>query len=388
MAAAIAAVEATAALASALPPGAACAARHAISAGLLARRTLAPLLRSAAAALAAAVKPLDVVSTGGGGGESSIGRARFSASAARDLELDAVAAADPASLVPSAAAVRAALLGGLSVELVSDEESAAAAAAAAGAGAGPLAGVGSLMPLPPLPAWLLAACSPRSGVDGWGAEGAAAGLCVMLGLEAAGSPVTRGMTAEAKIAAVSGIFCLGQGVWGNPTVAAPAAALTDIYWGRLSDTEAATAANPSAGCHAYGAGSGADVLGGDTAAEEMSAAATGAAGAAEALCQAFANDSFGDALFARHAALQLRAGAPPRARAAAWLALHEGCALHLLPPMTALAPRPDRDDALLFLPPGGEADPQVLDLYLKALESGALDRCLVGRCRLTLSKLS
>jgi hypothetical protein len=75
--------------------------------------------------------------------------------------------------------------------------------------------------------------------------------------------------------------------------------------------------------------------------------------------------------------LQLRAGAPARARAAAWNALREGVAFHLLPPLAALAPRPERGDSLLFLPPGGERDPEMLELYLKALESGALDRCLL-----------
>jgi hypothetical protein len=102
-----------------------------------------------------------------------------------------------------------------------------------------------------------------------------------------------------------------------------------------------------------------------------------AARLAEALCLSFAKESFGDRLFARHVALQLRAGAPARARAAAWNALGDGMAFHLLPPLAALAPRPERGDALLFLPPGGEQDPEMLELYLKALESGALDRCLV-----------
>jgi hypothetical protein len=73
----------------------------------------------------------------------------------------------------------------------------------------------------------------------------------------------------------------------------------------------------------------------------------------------------------------LRAGAPARARAAAWNALRDGLAFHLLPPLAALAPRPERGDAALFLPPGGERDPEMLELYLKALESGALDRCLL-----------
>ena len=50
--------------------------------------------------------------------------------------------------------------------------------------------------------------------------------------------------AEAKLTAVSGIFCLGQRVWRNPSVAAAAAALTDTYWGRLEEEKEAAAANP------------------------------------------------------------------------------------------------------------------------------------------------
>jgi hypothetical protein len=33
-----------------------------------------------------------------------------------------------------------------------------------------------------------------------------------------------------RYTAVSGIFCLGQRVWRDPSVAAAAAALTDTYW--------------------------------------------------------------------------------------------------------------------------------------------------------------
>ena len=82
------------------------------------------------------------------------------------------------------------------------------------------------------------------------------------------------------------------------------------------------------------------------------------------------------AFFARHVAFQLRAGSMPRARAAAWIALRDGVAFHVLPPLPALAPRPERGDAALFLPPGGEPDEEMTELYVAALESGALDRCL------------
>ena len=47
------------------------------------------------------------------------------------------------------------------------------------------------------------------------------------------------------------------------------------------------------------------------------------------------------------------------------------------PPRRARAEAGARGDAALFLPPGGERDPEMLELYLKALESGALDRCLL-----------
>ena len=199
---------------------------------------------------------------------------------------------------------------------------------------------------------------------------AAASLAILLALESSGSLVTRDLPAEAKLTSVSGIFCLGEAAWRDPAVSAAAAALTDIYWGRLEEEKSSNSANPRMGIHAYGWGNhGA----GD---DQQGAIATTAAGLAEALCEAFANDSFGDKLFARHVAFLLRAGAPARARVAAWLALREGVAFHLLPPLPALAPRPDRGDALLFLPSGGEPDGEMTELYLQALESGALDRCL------------
>ena len=235
----------------------------------------------------------------------------------------------------------------------------------------PLDGVGSTTPLPPLPQWLLAACSSKSTVDGWGPDGAASCLALLLGLETSGSLVTRDLPAEAKLAAVSGIFCLGPGTWRNPSVSAAAAALTDTYWGRLEEEKEANSANPRMGQHSYGeAGFGT----GDE--DEISTQA--AASLAQDVCEAFSNESFGDKLFARHAAFQLRDGAPARARAAAWLALREGVAFHLLPPMPAVAPRPERGDAYMFLPPGGEKDPEMLELYVQCLETGALDKSLMG----------
>ena len=54
----------------------------------------------------------------------------------------------------------------------------------------------------------LAACSPKSTVNGWGPDGAASCLALLLGLETSGSLVTRDLPADAKLAAVSGIFCL------------------------------------------------------------------------------------------------------------------------------------------------------------------------------------
>ena len=356
---AIAAVEATAALVRALPPGAGSAARDAISAGLLAKRTLSSILRIAAERLDAAVKADSTEDGEVHGG--------FSQFAARDLELETTTAEHPGSLVPSHTAARDALLGGFAMELTSARER----LDAVGESPPPLDGVGSTTPLPPLPQWLLAACSSKSTVDGWGPDGAASCLALLLGLEASGSLVTRDLPAEAKLAAVSGIFCLGPGTWRNPSVSAAAAALTDTYWGRLEEEKEANSANPRMGQHSYGeAGFGT----GDE--DEISTQA--AASLAQDVCEAFSNESFGDKLFARHAAFQLRDGAPARARAAAWLALREGVAFHLLPPMPAVAPRPERGDAYMFLPPGGEKDPEMLELYVQCLETGALDKSLTG----------
>ena len=291
----------------------------------------------------------------------------FSQFAARDLELETTTAEHPGSLVPSHTAARDVLLGGFAMELTSARER----LDAVGESPPPLDGVGSTTPLPPLPQWLLAACSSKSTVDGWGPDGAASCLALLLGLETSGSLVTRDLPAEAKLAAVSGIFCLGPGTWRNPSVSAAAAALTDTYWGRLEEEKEANSANPRMGQHSYGeAGFGT----GDE--DEISTQA--AASLAQDVCEAFSNESFGDKLFARHAAFQLRDGAPARARAAAWLALREGVAFHLLPPMPAVAPRPERGDAYMFLPPGGEKDPEMLELYVQCLETGALDKSLMG----------
>ena len=314
---------------------------------------------------------------------------RSKAALARTSESEKGAAPQPPSRsLPSLEAARASLLGGFGVEILSRAETASAEGArdgidAFGTSAAPLVAVGSAIPLPPLPYWLLAPCSPKSSVAGWGAEGAAGALALLLALESSGSLVTRDLPADAKLASVSGTFCLGREVWTHAGVAAAAAALTDLYWDRLETELSSSAVNPRMGSSAYG-------FAGDARGESRVGAGPGDAKAAgdakavsaarlsEALCDAFANESFGDRLFARHVALRLRAGAPARARAAAWNALRDGLAFHLLPPLAALAPRPERGDSLLFLPPGGEQDPEMLELYLKALESGALDRCLLA----------
>ena len=212
-------------------------------------------------------------------------------------------------------------------------------------------------------------------------------LAMLLALEYSGSLVTRDLPADAKLASVSGTFCLGRDVWTHAGVAAAAATLTDLYWERLATELSSSVVNPRMGNSAYGFAGDArteSTASAHRAAElsakggERDARAVSAARLAEALCEKFAIESFGDRLFARHVALQLRAAAPARARAAAWNALRDGMAFHLLPPLAALAPRPERGDSLLFLPPGGERDPEMLELYLKALESGALDRCLLA----------
>ena len=242
--------------------------------------------------------------------------------------------------MPTVTAARGALLGGFAIEVLSDRER----LDALGESSPPLDGVGSTTPLPPLPQWLLAACSPKSTVNGWGPDGAASCLALLLGLETSGSLVTRDLPADAKLAAVSGIFCLGPGTWRNPSVSAAAAALTDTYWGRLEEEKEANSANPRMGLHSYGeAGFGTG--------DEDEASSQAAASLAQEVCEAFSNESFGDKLFARHAAFQLRDGAPARARAA-WLALREGVAFHLLPPMTAVAPRPERGGRVHVFTPG------------------------------------
>jgi hypothetical protein len=399
---AVAAVEAVAALVRALPPGAGCAARDALSAGLFSRRVLGPLLRVAAASVDdAAGKPEAFEAPGVAPGVARAVRRKFGGvngattwcvSAARELELSKAevvgdtagttatnndSPSKPSRSFPSPDKARASLLAGFTVELLSPFETSSVVSvvnsnATAACGTPPLVAVGSAIPLPPLPYWLLAPCSPKSTVDGWGPDGAAAALAMLLALESSGSLVTRDLPADAKLACVSGTFCLGRDVWTHPGVAAAAATLTDLYWDRLETEMSASVVNPRMGNSTYGYLGSAQPSAAGTDAKTVSAARL-----AEALCLSFAKESFGDRLFARHVALQLRAGAPARARAAAWNALGDGMAFHLLPPLAALAPRPERGDALLFLPPGGEQDPEMLELYLKALESGALDRCLV-----------
>ena len=389
---AVAAVEAVAALVRALPPGAGRAARDALSAGLFSRRVLQPLLRVAAASVDNAAAKAEAFESPGAGTEISQSTRRkfggvdgkiWCVSAARELGLSNANAQQnvqetqesdpqkPSSSFPSPNKARLALLEGFTVELLSPQETVSVVGSSGNSGTPPLVAVGSAIPLPPLPYWLLAPCSPKSTVQGWGWEGSAAALAMLLALESSGSLVTRDVPADAKLASVSGTFCLGRDVWTHPAVASAAATLTDLYWDRLETEMSSSVVNPRMGSSTYGfagvtqPGNGAD------------AKAVSAARLAEALCDAFAKESFGDRLFARHVALQLRVGAPPRARAAAWNAIGEGIAFHLLPPLAALAPRPERGDALLFVPPGGEQDTEMLELYLKALESGALDRCLL-----------
>ena len=415
---AVAAVEAVAALARALPPGAGRTALDALSAGMFSRRVLGPLLGVAATALDDAAEKTEAFESAAPDSDAAAAARRALAavagdawcvSAARELQRSKASlegarpsgdeaptgiAAPPSRSLPSLEAARASLLGGFEVELLSRAETAKESkeeiqnvSGTNRKSAPPLVAVGSAIPLPPLPYWLLAPCSPKSSVAGWGAEGAAGALAMLLALEYSGSLVTRDLPADAKLASVSGTFCLGRDVWTHAGVAAAAATLTDLYQERLATELSSSVVNPRMGNSAYG-------FAGDARTEstasahranelsakggERDARAVSAARLAEALCEKFAIESFGDRLFARHVALQLRAGAPARARAAAWNALREGVAFHLLPPLAALAPRPERGDSLLFLPPGGERDPEMLELYLKALESGALDRCLLA----------
>ena len=414
---AVAAVEAVAALARALPPGAGRTALDALSAGMFSRRVLGPLLGVAATALDDAAEKTEALESAAPDSDAAAAARRalgavagdaWCVSAARELQRSKASlegarpsgdeaskgiAAPPSRSLPSLEAARASLLGGFEVELLSRAETAKESEespiknVSATNRAPPLVAVGSAIPLPPLPYWLLAPCSPKSSVAGWGAEGAAGALAMLLALEYSGSLVTRDLPADAKLASVSGTFCLGRDVWTHAGVAAAAATLTDLYWERLATELSSSVVNPRMGNSAYGFAGDArteSTASAHRAAElsakggERDARAVSAARLAEALCEKFAIESFGDRLFARHVALQLRAAAPARARAAAWNALRDGMAFHLLPPLAALAPRPERGDSLLFLPPGGERDPEMLELYLKALESGALDRCLLA----------
>ena len=290
----------------------------------------------------------------------------------------------PSRSLPSLEAARASLLGGFGVELLSRAETASAQGArdgndAFGTSAAPLVAVGSAIPLPPLPYWLLAPCSPKSSVAGWGAEGAASALALLLALESSGSLVTRDLPADAKLASVSGTFCLGREVWTHAGVAAAAAALTDLYWDRLGTELSSSAVNPRVGSSAYGfAGDAkpyergvAERLGATEAKAAIvdDARAVSAARLSEALCDTFADESFGDRLFARHVALQLRAGAPARARrrlnapATGW---RSTC-----PP--SRRSRRGRSGGRGTVPPPGGAGSGCSSH--PALESGALDRC-------------
>ena len=286
---------ATAALVRALPPGAGLVARDAaLSAGVLSRRALGPLLRVAAGRGA---PPRGATN---GRRSAAVGRVRGvlgrGPGPGRGEQ-------DASALVPSLEEAREALLGGFALELLSDVERAEDPHASETPPPGPLVGAGSIVPLPAITRWLLAPCSPRSSVRGWGPRGAAASLALLLALESSGSLVTRDLPAEAKLSAVSGVFCSGADVWRDPAVAANAAALTDVYWGRLEEEKSSSANNPRMGVSAYGDGddrfggaSLAELLGGSQNAwlgPDETVASTVAAQLAEDLSARFAHESSG-----------------------------------------------------------------------------------------------
>ena len=158
------------------------------------------------------------------------------------------------------------------------------------------------------------------------------------------------------------MFCSGADVWRDPAVAAPLAALTDVYWGRLGRKSPAARTGPRMGVSAYGDGddrfggaSLAELLGGSQNAwlgPDETVASTVAAQLAEDLSARFAHESFGDKLFARHVAFHSGAGSMPRARAAAWIALRDGVAFHVLPPRPRRAEARTRGRARCSFPRG------------------------------------
>lgn len=349
---AAATVDATLGLISMLPPGAGVAASQAISSGIYSTRVLEPLLSLTKNALG------DAVSVIQDSNEEERGRL-----AIRETGVNLVAAS--VSLVPTAEIVREALLGGFAMELTTSSEAKSISTP------GPCVAVGSLLPGHPL--WYLAPCSPRTTIQGWGTAGIACTLSLLMGMELGKVPRVRAIRPALKMSAIGAIYTMGPNVWRDPAVSAPLGLLTDLYWRRMVKNyiqayhQGVRGYSMDLGSFSAGEGGLNDPL--------QQAQGTGDAAAAAAMVNAFASESFGDALFARHVAMWLRVRVSPKARAAAWIALSDGVALHLLPSAKAMVPPAA---AYVFFPPGGEPDPTMREIYIKSIESGALDKALSG----------
>ena len=346
-------VEATLSLISALPPSAGVYAAQAMSAGLYSPRVLDPLLRLTKGALGDAASVVE--------SSSEEDKERL---AIRETGVNLLAAA--VSIVPPADVVREALLGGFAMELTTPAEAKSLASP------GPSVAAASLLPGHPL--WFLAPCSLRTTIQGWGTAGVACALSLLMGMEIAKVPSLRSIRPALKMSAIGGVYAQGPNVWRDPAVSAPLGLLTDLYWRRMVKNYIQAYQQ---GVRGYSMDLGSFSSAGEGSLNDPlhQAHGSGDAAAAAAMVNAFTSDSFGDALFARHVAMWLRVRVPPKARAAAWIALSEGIALHLLPCASAMIPPAA---AYVFFPPGGEPDPTMRELYVKSIESGALDKALIG----------
>lgn len=346
-------VEATLSLISALPPSAGVYAAQAMSAGLYSPRVLDPLLRLTKGALGDAASVVE--------SSSEEDKERL---AIRETGVNLLAAA--VSIVPPADVVREALLGGFAMELTTPAEAKSLASP------GPSVAAASLLPGHPL--WFLAPCSLRTTIQGWGTAGVACALSLLMGMEIAKVPSLRSIRPALKMSAIGGVYAQGPNVWRDPAVSAPLGLLTDLYWRRMVKNYIQAYQQGVRG-YSMDLGSFSSEREGSLNDPLHQAHGSGDAAAAAAMVNAFTSDSFGDALFARHVAMWLRVRVPPKARAAVWIALSEGVALHLLPCASAMIPPAA---AYVFFPPGGEPDPTMRELYVKSIESGALDKALIG----------
>ncbi|KAL3692622.1 hypothetical protein R1sor_006273 [Riccia sorocarpa] len=89
---------------------------------------------------------------------------------------------------------------------------------------------------------------------------------------------------------------------------------------------------------------------------------------AETISEQFASSSYGDLVFGRQIALYLCTSVPVNIRLAAWRVLADARVLELLPSLSQCCAQPER-----YLTPV-ERDPTMLEAYVSAWSSGALDR--------------